>query len=84
MDETGDSDQTDRLLAKDMQNNYALESLSARFGSNFGKKIPKIKVCHKSDEFEVISAVMVKLKNQKINSSVTSDHKNSTSFIGKD
>lgn len=34
--------------------------------SNIGKTIPKIKVCHKSNEFAVLSAMMNKLNSQNI------------------
>jgi hypothetical protein len=30
----------------------------ARLGSGMGKRIPKIKVCHKSKEFAVLTALM--------------------------
>lgn len=37
------------------------------------KRIPKIKVCHKTEEFTVLSAIMSQLNAQKVVSSVTNN-----------
>ena len=37
------------------------------------KRIPKIKVCHKTEEFTVLSAIMSQLNAQKVASSVTNE-----------
>ena len=38
-----------------------------------GKRIPKIKVCHKNEEFNVLTAMMEQLNKQKVQVNVTHD-----------
>lgn len=49
------------------------ESLNAA-PSDIGKKIPKIKVCHKSNEFNILSAMMDKLNSQNIKQCVSNEN----------
>ena len=39
---------------------------TSRLGSGMGKRIPKIKVCHKNEEFNVLTAMMDQLNQQKV------------------
>ena len=54
-------------------NSKVFDDWGSRLGSNMEKSIPKIKVCHKSKEFAILTAMMEKLNSQNVQSGVTSE-----------
>ena len=58
-----DSDDAEEMSKDNAHAQNPFENWGARLGSGMGKRIPKIKVCHKSNEFAVLTAMMNKLNS---------------------
>ena len=58
-----DTEDAEELASDNASPKNPFENWGARLGSGMGKRIPKIKVCHKSNEFAVLTAMMNKLNS---------------------